>query len=57
MTPAEEAALLRRHAEEIAEDTRLGQTARLITCAVLEGRAARVERGEIDHPRPRNEAA
>ena len=42
MTPADLLAL----AAEIESDTRIAPLARLITCAVLEGRATRIEHGE-----------
>lgn len=46
MTPTEEAAYLRKLAEEVAADTRLGRNARLVTAAVLTGRADRLTRQE-----------
>lgn len=55
MTPEEEATYLRRLAEEFATSPHLGPTARLITAAALDGKAARVERSETDRPRPRKE--
>ncbi len=42
MTPAD----LRALAADIETDQRISPLARLITCAVLRGRAARMERGQ-----------
>jgi len=46
MTPAEEARYLRRLAATIVADHSLGDLARLVTSAVLIGRATRIEREE-----------
>ena len=46
MSPAEEAAYLRALADDIANDTRIGQTARTVTAAVLEGRAQHIQEGK-----------
>jgi len=48
VTPAAEIAYLRRLADEIAADTRLGPIARVVTAAILLGRAERIDRKE--HP-------
>lgn len=44
VSPREEAAYLRRLATQIEADQHLGAIARLITAAVLRGRATRLER-------------
>lgn len=44
MTPAAESAYLRTLADEIEVDERYGHTARLITPAILRGRAAEITR-------------
>ena len=45
MSPREEAAYLRRLAADVESDQHLGTIARLITAAVIRGRATRLERG------------